>query len=45
MKVSDIVSYLVELERSEFTGAVTLNYHEGNISKKVSKKTSEEVKE
>ena len=45
MKVSDITSYLIELERSEFTGSVTLNFHEGNISNKIEKKVSEKIKE
>ncbi len=45
MKVSNVTPYLVDLEREGFTGSVTLNFHEGNISKKISKKVNEEVKE
>lgn len=45
MKAADIADYLIKLEREGFTGSVTLNFHKGDISKKVSKKTSEEVDE
>ena len=45
MKVSDITVYLIKLEQSGFTGAVILNFHEGNVSKRISRKITEEVKE
>ena len=43
MKVSDITAYLIELERSGFTGAVTLNFHKGSVAKNIEKKVKEEV--
>jgi len=38
MKVSDITAYLIELERSGFTGQVSLNFHKGDLSTKVEEK-------
>lgn len=43
MRVCDVTLYLIKLERSGFTGSVTLNFHRGNISQKVKKELSEEV--
>jgi len=35
MSVSDLFDYLITLERSGYTGAITLNYHRGNVSKDI----------
>lgn len=43
MKISDIVDYLIELERSGFTGAVTLNFHRGDVSSRVERKVIEKI--
>lgn len=40
MRVCDITGYLIELERSGFTGAVTLNFHKGNMAKRIEIKNS-----
>ncbi len=45
MNVSEIARYFYELEEKGFTGSVTLNFHEGNISNKIEKKVSEKIKE
>ena len=45
MKVSDIVDYLFELERTQFTGAVTLNFHKGDVSSKFDKKIIDRIKQ
>lgn len=41
MKIADITNYLITKEREGFTGAVTLNFYKGEITKKVLKETEE----
>lgn len=43
MRVCDIQSYLIELERSGFTGSITLNFLKGDVSCKVEKKVCEKI--
>jgi len=45
MTIADLTSYLISLERQGYTGQVTLNFHKGSVSKKVTRKISEEVDE
>ena len=45
MNFSSIFDYLVGLQRSAFTGAVTFNYHKGEASKKVEVKRIEVLEE
>lgn len=45
MQVCDITDYLIELERTGFTGSITLNFHKGDISTKIDKRISENIKD
>jgi len=38
MKVSEIIDYLIKLERQKFTGQIGLNFHNGNICARVERK-------
>ena len=43
MNVSEIFDYLITKERERFTGAITLNFHNGDLSNKVEKKQAERI--
>ena len=45
MKVSDITAYLIELERSQFSGSITLDFHRGDVVNTLRKVTTEKIKE
>jgi len=45
MKISDITAYLIQLERKGFTGQVSLNFHNGNVCARISKKETILVKD
>lgn len=38
MIVGEIFDYLIKLERSEYTGSITLNFHKGDLSEKIEEK-------
>lgn len=42
MRISEIVHYLIALERKGFTGSIELKFVKGNVSKKI-KKIFEEI--
>ena len=43
MNISGITGYLINLERSGFTGQVTLNFHKGDLSDKIKEQISKEL--
>ncbi len=45
MNFSAVFDYLVGLQRGGFTGAITINYHNGEASKKIEVKKIEVLKD
>ncbi len=45
MTLEKIIQYFAELIKNKFTGRIIIDVHEGNLSKKIKKETTEVVGE